>query len=463
MIKQRRKQLIPFYILSDIIIVVLSVHLSFWLRFNSSLFDISKGIPAYSNYLFIIPLFIIIQTIHFSTQGYYRIKLSRNRLDDLFLVFINSIFTSFIVLLLVSYLKSYNFVDFEVSHLFLVIYVFFSTFGIFAIRLFVFKIYKIFYSNKNGVSKVIIVGYDTMGILVEKKLKKYSHFGIEIIGFLDEKKEDVLGKYDDLEKIVKKYGITDMFIALSLKEYDEIMKLIDVGNSLYLDIKLVPDILQIASIKAGVEHLEGIPTINLGDIPLQGWKLIFKRSFDMVLSIMGLIIILFPLFIIALIIKFTSKGPIFYLQERVGVDGKLFKMIKFRTMGVDAEKQTGAIWSPPDDNRVTPIGRFLRKFSIDELPQIINVIKGDMSLVGPRPERPELVDKFKNSIPKYMLRHRVKTGMTGWAQVHGLRGNTPLDKRVEFDIYYIQNWTFRLDLEILWRTFLKLQFVDRNM
>ncbi len=463
MIKQRRKQLIPFYILSDIIIVIFSVHLSFWIRFNSNVFDVSKGIPAYSSYLFIIPLFMIIQTIYFSTQGYYKIKLRRNRLDDLFLVFINSIITSFIVLLLVSYLKSYNFVDFEISHLFLIIYIFISTIGIFGIRLIVFKIFKVFYTKKNGVSKVLIAGYTPIGQLVEKKLKKYSHFGIEIVGYLDEENQDSLGTYDDLEKIVKEYGITDMFIALSLKEYDSIMRLIDIGNSLYLDIKLVPDFLQIASIKAGMEHLEGIPTINLGDIPLQGWKLVFKRSFDFIFASIGLLIIFVPLSIIAIIIKLTSKGPVFYRQTRVGVDGKNFKMIKFRTMGVDAEKKTGAIWSPPEDIRVTPIGRILRKFSIDELPQLINVILGQMSLVGPRPERPELVDKFKDSIPKYLLRHRVKTGMTGWAQVHGLRGNTPLDKRIEFDIYYIQNWTFRLDLEILWRTILKFKFVDKNL
>jgi putative colanic acid biosynthesis UDP-glucose lipid carrier transferase len=166
--------------------------------------------------------------------------------------------------------------------------------------------------------------------------------------------------------------------------------------------------------------------------------------------------------LLAILIKITSRGPVFYSQTRVGIDGEIFKMLKFRTMKIDAEKETGAIWSPRGDKRVTKLGRILRKLSIDEIPQLINVLKGNMSLVGPRPERPELVEKFKNNIPKYMLRHAVKTGMTGWAQVHGLRGNTPLDKRIEYDIYYIRNWSFRLDLEILWRTVLKLQFVDKN-
>jgi exopolysaccharide biosynthesis polyprenyl glycosylphosphotransferase len=250
---------------------------------------------------------------------------------------------------------------------------------------------------------------------------------------------------------------------LPLKEYDTIMRLIESGNNLLVDMRLVPDILQMASLKVGMEHIEGIPVIHLGDIPLVGWRAVLKRSFDLVVSFVGLIASLPVMLIAALWVKLDSRGPVFHVQTRVGIDGRIFKMIKFRTMIRDAEKETGPIWSPHGDVRVTWIGRVLRKFSIDEIPQLINVLLGDMSLVGPRPERPELVEKFKGHIPRYMLRHRVKTGITGWAQVHGFRGNTPLDKRIEFDIYYIQNWTFRLDLEILFRTLLKFKFVDRTV
>ncbi|HEX7502755.1 MAG TPA: exopolysaccharide biosynthesis polyprenyl glycosylphosphotransferase, partial [Acidobacteriota bacterium] len=227
-------------------------------------------------------------------------------------------------------------------------------------------------------------------------------------------------------------------------------------------IRLVPDILQLASLKSGLEHIEGLPIINLGDIPLEGWPALSKRLFDLLVSMAGLVVSLPVFAVTALLLKLDSPGPVFYLQTRVGLDGRIFKMIKFRTMVHNAEKETGPIWSPQNDSRVTRVGRVLRKLSIDELPQLINVFLGEMSLVGPRPERPELVRKFKENIPRYMLRHRVKTGMTGWAQVHGLRGNTPLDKRIEFDIFYIQNWTFRLDLEIIFRTILKFQFIDRN-
>lgn len=472
MIKRSRKKLIRFYVLSDIVAMVSAFHLTFWLRFYSQLIPVPKGIPDFRQYLVVIPFLIVVQLFYFSYQGYYRIKLRRNRLDDLFLVVVNSTVSAFIIILIFSYLKSYQFVRFEVSHLFAFIYIPLSVTLIFSFRVLIFRIFKKVFLRRNGISRILIAGTGDLAVAVAEKLKHYAHFGIEIAGFLSTAGEDgrkeapagpqVLGHHDDLEAVVKKNGITDLFIALSLKEYNTIMELIEVGNNLLMDIRLVPDILQIASLKAGMEHIEGIPTINLGDIPLQGWRLILKRCFDIIVSLTGLVMVSPFLLILALLIKIDSRGPLFYSQLRVGLDGRHFRMIKFRTMIPDAEKETGAIWSPPDDQRVTRLGRILRKLSIDEMPQLINVLRGDMSLVGPRPERPEFVEKFKNDIPKYMLRHRVRTGMTGWAQVHGLRGNTPLDKRIELDIYYIQNWTFKLDLEILWRTFLKLQFIDRG-
>lgn len=326
-----------------------------------------------------------------------------------------------------------------------------------------FKVFRRLALARSGVSKVLIAGSGDLAEMTAANLAKYGHFGLEVSGFLaPETGAGVLGSYAELELVVKKYGITDLFIALPLKEYSTIMKLIETGNNLLLDIRLVPDILQLASLKAGLEHIEGLPIINLGDIPLEGWPALSKRLFDFLVSLTGLIFFLPLIALTTLFLKLDSAGPIFYLQTRVGLDGRIFRMIKFRTMIKNAEKETGPIWSPQNDQRVTRVGRVLRKLSIDELPQLINVLIGDMSLVGPRPERPELVEKFKNNIPRYMLRHRVKTGMTGWAQVHGLRGNTPLDKRIEFDIYYIQNWTLRLDLEILFRTILKFQFINKN-
>lgn len=464
MIKRRRKQLVHFYILSDFAAIILAFLVTFQVRFHWGLVAAPKGVPPFSQYLSIIPILILVHVIHFSYQGYYKIKLRRNRLDDLFLVLLNTIVSAFLILLIFSYLKSYRFVDFEPSHIFLILYVPIGVFFIFCLRLLVFKLFRSVYLKRNGVSKVLIAGTGNFARMTADNLKKYGHFGIEITGFLSrEKNENTLGTYDQLEEVVKKHVITDLVIALPSKEYDTTLKLIETANNLLIEIRLVPDILQIVSLKAGMEHIEGVPIINLGDIPLQGWQMVFKRLFDLLVCIVGLTLVLPFFMVIALLIKLTSRGPVFYRQTRVGMDGKHFKMIKFRTMVTDAEKDTGAIWSPPNDSRITKIGRILRKLSIDELPQLFNVLLGDMSLVGPRPERPELVEKFKQHIPKYMLRHSVKTGMTGWAQVHGLRGNTPLDKRIEFDIYYIQNWSLRLDLEILWRTILKFQFIDNTI
>ncbi|MCP4150507.1 MAG: undecaprenyl-phosphate glucose phosphotransferase [bacterium] len=464
MIKRKRKQLIQFYVVSDFIAILLSFNLTFWLRFNSGLVPAPKGVPDYKQYLIIIPFLIFVHMVHFSYQGYYKVKLRRNRLDDLFLVFLNTIVSVFLILLIVSYLKSYGFIAYEVSHIYLAIYAPIAIFFIFCLRLLIFQSFRRTFLKKNGTSRVLIAGTGDLALMTAEKLKKYGHFGIDITGFLDSTKKEnvnVLGHFDDFEKLVKEYKITDLVIALDSSQYKTTAKLIEIANNFLIEIRLVPDIIQIASLRAGIEHIEGIPLINLGDIPLQGWQLFFKRTVDVLLSFVGLIV-LSPFFLfIAMLVKLT-KGPVFYKQVRLGLDGKHFRMIKFRTMRQDAEAKTGAIWSPPNDNRVTKVGRILRKFSIDELPQLFNVLKGDMSLVGPRPERPELVDNFKNHIPKYMLRHSVRTGMTGWAQVHGLRGNTPLDKRIEFDIYYIKNWSFRLDLQILWRTLLKFQFVDTS-
>ena len=465
MIRKKREQLARLYALSDALAIVIAFFAAFWLRFHSGLLGVPKGIPDLTNYLIVIPFLLFIHMVYFSYQGFYRFKLRRNRLDDLFSVILNCAAAAITVLLVFSYLKSYRFIGFEVSHVFLAVYAPLAVLAIFLCRALMFKVFRRLALAGNGVSKVLIAGQGDLAELTAANLAKYGHFGLEVSGFLAPAAAEggkVLGKYSDLQRVVKTHGITDLYVAMPLSEYATIMKLIESGNNLLIDIRLVPDILQLASLKAGLEHLEGLPIINLGDIPLEGWPALSKRLFDVLVSLVGLVVSLPFLVLTALLLKLDSRGPVFHRQTRVGLDGRIFKMIKFRTMVRDAEKETGPIWSPRNDPRVTRVGRILRRFSIDELPQLINVLLGDMSLVGPRPERPELVDRFKESIPRYMLRHRVKTGMTGWAQVHGLRGNTPLDQRIEFDIFYIQNWTFRLDLEILFRTFLKFQFIDRN-
>jgi exopolysaccharide biosynthesis polyprenyl glycosylphosphotransferase len=222
-----------------------------------------------------------------------------------------------------------------------------------------------------------------------------------------------------------------------------------------VDVKVVPDLLQVIALRARLEDLDGVPIINVNDPPLQGLNAAIKRLIDIVISSIALASLSIPFGLIALLIKATSRGPVFYRQERMGLDGKSFSIVKFRSMLDDAERETGPVWTVPGDPRVTTLGRFLRRSNLDELPQLWNVLTGDMSIVGPRPERPHFVEQFRHRIPQYMLRHKVKAGLTGWAQVNGWRGNTPLEKRIEYDLYYIENWSVRLDLKIMWLTLVR--------
>jgi exopolysaccharide biosynthesis polyprenyl glycosylphosphotransferase len=273
---------------------------------------------------------------------------------------------------------------------------------------------------------------------------------------------EVLGRIADLEAVLESNDVSDVYVALDLNNYPKIMQTLKVVHKYTVNIRLIPDLFQLLTLKARIEDLDGFPVISIDEPPLRGIMLLAKRIMDIGVSAV-LLVLLLPLnLIVALAIKLTSKGPVLYHQERMGLDGRRFTIHKFRTMVCDAEKKTGPVMCAPDDPRITKVGRFLRKFSIDEIPQLINVLKGEMSLCGPRPERPVFVKEFRDKLPKYMLRHKVKSGITGWAQVHGLRQDSPIDKRLEYDFYYIQNWSLPLDLKIIWKT-LKKGFIDKSI
>jgi exopolysaccharide biosynthesis polyprenyl glycosylphosphotransferase len=256
-----------------------------------------------------------------------------------------------------------------------------------------------------------------------------------------------------LEQIITDERVDQVMIALPLEAHYRTVKLVRRAGQLLVDIKVVPDVLQYYVMRAGIEDLDGLPLINLTRIPLQGWNQIVKRAFDIFGSTMLLLVTswLFP--IIAWLIKREDGGPVFFSQVRTGLDGRSFQLFKFRSMRVDAEEDGEAHWTRSRDSRVTPIGDFLRRTNLDELPQLYNVLIGDMSLVGPRPEQPKFVERFRNRYPTYNTRHRVRSGLTGWAQVNGLRGDTSIRQRVAHDLYYIENWSLGLDIKILWRTF----------
>src|SRR5690606_16446982 len=310
--------------------------------------------------------------------------------------------------------------------------------------------------------RILIVGAGRLGQEVTAKLLAHRDLGIEVIGFLDDAADKrsatilgrpVLGTLADAATVLDERGVDQVYVALPLDAHRTMQRLLrDVAQEC-VEVKIVPDVLQYATLKATLEDLDGTPAINMSQEPFQGWSSLAQRTMDVVLSGAGMLVLLPLLPIIALAIWLDDKGPIFYRQERMGLDGKPFQIWKFRSMRMNAEASTGPVWAVRDDPRRTGVGAFIRQWSIDELPQLWNVFVRDMSLVGPPPERPVIVRAFRDKLPDYLHRHRVKAGITGWAQVHGWRGNTSIKKRLEYDLYYVQNWSLLLDLRILWMTF----------
>jgi Undecaprenyl-phosphate glucose phosphotransferase len=307
------------------------------------------------------------------------------------------------------------------------------------------------------VRRAVVVGAGPLGQEVVRRLRAHPEFGVRVVGYLDDglpvgeriEGREVLGGYAAVTQILAEHQADQLFVALPMEAHHELLKILNAIEGELVDVRVVPDILQFVTLRSVVEELEGLPVVSLAQSPITGWSRVAKRAMDIACAATGLFVLAPILGLISLAIRLGSPGPVLFRQERMGLDGRSFQMYKFRSMRDDAEAETGPVWASDGDARRTGLGRMLRRFSLDELPQLWNVLKGEMSLVGPRPERPYFVNQFKTLIPQYMLRHKVKSGMTGWAQVNGLRGNTSLEKRIEYDLYYIQNWSIALDVKIV--------------
>jgi len=312
----------------------------------------------------------------------------------------------------------------------------------------------------------LVVGGGDLAAGVVQRLRARPDTGIRILGLVSDDKRAAagaspLGGFADLRAVLDSHQVDHVIVALPHEDYGRLGGLLEAIGDEPVTIHVVPDLGRFTSLRGGVEEFEGLPFVHLRESPLYGWNRVAKRIFDAVFSL-AVVVLLSPVFLaLAVAVKLTSPGPVLYGQERMGLDGQRFRMLKFRTMRMDAESETGPVWAPRGDTRRTPIGSFLRRFSLDELPQFVNVLRGEMSVVGPRPERPVFVERFRQTVPGYMLRHKVKSGVTGWAQVHGLRGNTSLETRIEYDIEYIERWSFWLDLKIIGLTVVRVLF-DRN-
>jgi len=318
-----------------------------------------------------------------------------------------------------------------------------------------------------GRQRVLVVGSSEVGRMLVQKLQGNSGIAHEVVGYVDANGTGPglmnipsLGRPADLPTIIEDHDIDEVVIGLPEASHQEIVNIISLCEREKVSIKVFPDVFQIMATEVSVSDLGGLPLLTVRDVALRGWKLSLKRMFDLVLGAAALIILSPFMLLIALLVKLESPGPVFYIQERMGLDANSFPMLKFRSMRTDAEA-AGPGWTTEDDPRKTRLGSIIRRISIDELPQIINVVRGDMSLVGPRPERPVYVEQFRRYIPRYMDRHREKAGITGWAQVNGLRGDTSIVERTKYDLWYIENWSLWLDFKILTRTVFRL-FSDRN-
>ncbi|OLB62982.1 MAG: hypothetical protein AUI11_03275 [Acidobacteria bacterium 13_2_20CM_2_66_4] len=412
--------LVAFHVISDALLGVTAFIIAYALRFHTpivtALIPITRGVPPLQQYIQDLPFVATLVPLGFQLQGLYRLRRGRSRVDDFFAVFVGSILAVVFGIVATLYVQTY-FASPETKSR-----------GAFEVSQAVWAIFLVLNVALAYASRELVLGYR----------------GLPLLGTIREAAE-----------ISSREGIDHLYVALPPEQHVQMLELIETTSRECVDVKVVPDLLQVIALRARLEDLDGVPVININDVPLQGFNTIVKRGIDVVISSGALALLSIPIGSIALLVKTTSRGPVFYRQERMGLDGKTINIVKFRSMHHEAEKDTGPVWARENDPRVTVLGKFLRKSNLDELPQLWNVLRGDMSIVGPRPERPHFVAQFKHRIPQYMLRHKVKAGLTGWAQVNGWRGNTSIEKRIEYDLYYIENWSVRLDLKIMWLTLLR--------
>jgi Undecaprenyl-phosphate glucose phosphotransferase len=475
MVRHQARLLVLAQIILDVTATAAAWLLAYHLRFHSGAvhdyLPVTKGVPALSRYLLLLPLMAVLWPTVLYFHGLYRLGRGRSRIDEFFATLVSVLIASALTLGATLYVRVYYRYQPEVAPLweysqgvfaiFLVLDVLLITLLRSALRHWLQRMWA---AGKN-VRRVLVAGAGDLGQKVAETLATHRELGFRVHGFVDDSPSltpppaPVLGHLDQVTEIVASEAIDQLWIALPLEEHAKLPQLLRSVRNECLDIKVVPDLVQYATIRAALDDIDGIPVISLSEVPLRGWSSMVKRAMDFALGtvLLALLTFVVPLFpVIAFLIKWKGgKGPVFHRQERMTLDGKTFQIFKFRTMIDEAEKHTGPVWAAPDDPRRTRLGIWLRKYNLDEFPQLINVVLGDMSLVGPRPERPPFVAQFKERIPQYMLRHRVRSGITGWAQVNGWRGNTSIEKRIEYDLYYIENWSLLLDLKILILTLLR--------
>jgi len=453
---KRRSDLVFTFgrMVSDLLMVNFAFLFSYWLRFDSKVFPLVFGRPDISEYIKPLPIISVLILLIMRSFNLYTSKRRLSILDEFFLI-IKSMTVGLVVLMAATF----TYREFTYSRLMLIIcwvdliiFIAAARFIINRIRL------KIRAQNKDYANLLIIGTGPTAGRLV-KHIGNDPHWNYKVSGMVrtsiepDQHKTEgvsILGELEDLPDILSKVEINEIILTDTSLSRELIISIILECEKRMIQFRLIADLLGMITSQVDMENVDGIPLLGLKESPLIFvYNRMIKRATDIFGSLLGLVIFSPLFFIITVLIKCSSKGPAFYFQKRIGEDGKRFAIIKFRTMQDKAEKGVGPVWASKDDPRRTKIGAFLREHNIDELPQLINVLKGQMSLVGPRPERPKFVGRFKEDVPRYMTRHKIKSGITGWAQVNGLRGDTSIEERTKYDIYYIENWSLMFDIKLI--------------
>jgi Undecaprenyl-phosphate glucose phosphotransferase len=469
MIKDNQKRFNRLHVVIDALVIAAAYILSWFMIIGSGWFHSENQVLPWQIYLgaliIIVPVYLLLYTIfHLFTPK----RVQGRRLEFANICKANMVGLGIFALVLFLGGKNpflYNFSR-KLVVVFVAVNIVMEALERNAIRMVLRSIRSKGYNQKH----IVLVGYSRTAEKYIDRILANPEWGYQVKGILDDHKEwgsdyrgiSILGPISDLEGVLALNVLDEIAITLSIKEYSNLEEIVAACEKSGVHTKFIPDYNQIIPTRPYTEDVQGLPVINIRHVPLNDpLNAFMKRIVDLFGAIVALILFSPIMLVTTIVIKVTSPGPVLYCQERVGLHNRPFKMYKFRSMAVQDPKDEKKQWTTKHDPRVTPIGRLIRKTSIDEMPQLFNVLKGDMSLVGPRPERPFFVERFKEEIPRYMIKHQVRPGMTGWAQVNGLRGDTSIVKRIEHDLYYIENWTLGLDFKILFLTFFK-GFINKN-
>lgn len=467
MIRDNQKIFNRMHVIMDALIIVVSYTLAYLLKFY--IFDAGRqdvGILPVRDYfivlVFLVPAYIFLY-YYCNVYGSKRTVKRRNEIANI--VQANTIGLAIYIVVLYLVVRE---IDYSRSMMFIfyILNILITSFSRVVLR----RALRTMRKKGFNLKHVLVVGYSRAAESYIDRLQWNPQWGYSLMGILDDtvpkdtpyKGIRVLGRIDELAGFLERNRLDEIAIALSLKDYSNLEGIVKICEKSGVHTKFIPDYNSMIPTRPYMEDLMGLPVINIRYVPLSNTgNFLIKRMMDIAGSLFGIVVTSPVLLISAILVRATSPGPVIFKQERVGLHGEHFFMYKFRSMRQQSEEDEKKGWTVRDDPRVTRIGKFLRRTSLDELPQLFNILKGDMSLVGPRPERPQFVEKFKEEIPRYMIKHQVRPGLTGWAQVSGYRGDTSIKKRIEYDIYYIENWTIVFDIKIIFLTFFT-GFINKN-